>query len=627
MTRRILTALALVCALAAPPLAADEDGPGPVVVRDPHYGEVLFHFYKGDYFSAIVRLSAAQEREQLTHHDDEAELLRGGLALSYGQHDEAHKIFRNLLDGNTAPEVRDRTWFFLAKIRYQRGFVDAAADALASIGDELPKDLEPERRMLQSQVYIEQERFDEAIELLDGWRGPAGWVDYARFNLGVALVRKGEFAEGANWLDRVGRLTDDRPEMLGLRDKANVALGYTWLQNEQPARARPILQRVRLNGPFSNKALLGVGWADSDRGNYRAALTPWTELSDRNLLDAAVQESLLAVPYALGKLDATRQAAARYEDAIVAFANEQQRIEDAIAGIESGEMINRLLENTAESEAIGWYWRLDAMPDATESRYLYLLMAGHRFQEALKNYRDVLELRNNLLEWKDKVTVFQAMIDTRKAGYTERLPRIEAGLEAADLDAIRARQAKLEARLNRIESERDLFALASNRERQLVEELDLAAEHPTFARSAPEVDDARRRLALMRGVLQWRAEKDFDARVWRQRKLLRETTRAIALAERARLAVDDTRINEPSRLVDFDHRVIQLSPRIDAKIADLELSLAAQRAYLHGLATEALREQQRRLDTYTVQARFALAAVYDRATAARNDAESPETTQ
>ena len=138
---------------------------------------------------------------------------------------------------------------------------------------------------------------------------------------------------------------------------------------------------------------------------------------------------------------------------------------------------------------------------------------------------------------------------------------------------------------------------------------------------------ARRRLELMRGVLQWRAEKDFDARVWRQRKLLRETTRAIALAERARLAVDDTRINEPSRLVDFDHRVIQLSPRIDAKIADLELSLGAQRAYLHGLAIEALREQQRRLDTYTVQARFALAAVYDRATAARNDAESPETAQ
>lgn len=619
MMRRILPALALACVVLSPAAPADEEGPGPVVVRDPHYGEVLFHFYKGDYFNAILRLTAAQERGLLEHHDDEAELLRGGLALSYGQHEEAHRIFDALLADGASGEVRDRTWFFLAKIRYQRGFVDDASDALSRIGGELPEALEPERRMLEAQVLIEQERFDEAVALLDGWRGPAGWVDYARFNLGVALVRKGEFAEGANWLDRVGRLGDDRPEMLGLRDKANVALGYTWLQNDQPARARPILQRVRLNGPFSTKALLGVGWADSDRGDYRAALTPWAELADRNLLDPAVQESLLAVPYALGKLDATRQAAARYESAIVAFANEQQRIEDAIAGIRSGKMIDRLLESTPDSEAIGWYWRLENMPDATENRYLYLLMAGHQFQEALKNYRDVLALRDNLLEWKDKVGVFQAMIDTRKAGYAERLPRIEAGLEAADIGALRARHAAASARLDRIESERDLFALASKRERQLVEELEMAAEHPAFALSGPEVEDARRRLALMRGVLQWRAEKDFEARIWRQRKALRESLRAIVSAERARMAVDDTRVNEPARLVDFDHRVIQLAPRIDARIADIELSLARQREHLHGLAIEALREQQKRLDTYTVQARFALAAVYDRATAARND--------
>ncbi len=115
MTRRILTALALACAIFVPAASADEEGPGPVVVRDPHYGEVLFHFYKGDYFNAILRLMAAQERELLTHHDDEAELLRGGLALSYGQHDEAHSIFDELLADGASGEVRDRTWFFLAE--------------------------------------------------------------------------------------------------------------------------------------------------------------------------------------------------------------------------------------------------------------------------------------------------------------------------------------------------------------------------------------------------------------------------------------------------------------------------------------------------------------------------------
>lgn len=591
----------------------------PVVVRDPHYGDVLFHFYKGDYLEALVRLSVAQKSELVGNHEEEAELLRGGLALSYGLHEEAGRIFDALLAKTTKPEIRDRTWFFLAKIRYQRGYLEGADQALAAIGKELPKELEPERRMMQAQVYIEQDRFAEAIDLLDGWRGTKGWIDYARFNLGVALVRSGDFAEGAALLDRVGRLSDDRSEMRGLRDKANVALGYTWLQNKQPERARPILQRVRLNGPFSNKALLGVGWADSDRGNFRAALTPWNALQERDLLDPAVQESLLAVPYALGKLNATRQAASQYESAIVSFAREQQRLEQAIDDIDSGRMLDRLLANPEQEDATGWYWQLAKMPDATESRYLYHLMASHQFQEALKNYRDTLTLRKNLLAWKDKTSVFEEILATRSEGYARRLPRIEESLAAADIVEIRQRHAAMTARLDRIEREGDVLALGNKREQQVAEDLTLAEQNPVLAYSTPEIEDARTRLKLMRGVLQWSAQQDFPARVWQQRKNLRDINRIVVAAERARFAVDDARMNEPARLNEFDARITNLRPRIDEKLVALEQSLARQRGFLHGLAKDELREQYKRIETYTVQARFALAAVYDRATSASTD--------
>ena len=140
-----------------------------------------------------------------------------------------------------------------------------------------------------------------------------------------------------------------------------------------------------------------------------------------------------------------------------------------------------------------------------------------------------------------------------------------------------------------------------------------------LAYSTPEVEDIKTRLKLMRGVLSWEAGKDFPARIWRQRKALRDIGRVIVAAERARLAVDDARVNEPARLVDFDERVVNLAPRIDGMLANLELSMARQREFLHGLAIKELRDQQKRLETYTVQARFALAAVYDRATAARTE--------
>ena len=64
--------------------------------------------------------------------------------------------------------------------------------------------------------------------------------------------------------------------------------------------------------------------------NYRAALVPWLELQDRDLLDSAVQESLLAVPYAFGRLEAHGSAAEHYQYALAAFDGEMQRLDTTI---------------------------------------------------------------------------------------------------------------------------------------------------------------------------------------------------------------------------------------------------------------------------------------------------------
>ena len=124
------------------------------------------------------------------------------------------------------------------------------------------------------------------------------------------------------------------PEMIALKDRANLALGFAYLQKKNPQKARVALERVRLNGPYSNKALLAIGWADAQLGDYKAALVPWTELRNRNLLDAAVQESYLAVPYAYGQLSANAQSAEFYETAVEQFSAEDTHLDDAIGRIQ-----------------------------------------------------------------------------------------------------------------------------------------------------------------------------------------------------------------------------------------------------------------------------------------------------
>ena len=608
----IVVALWLCLAAAGQPAQAAKDGPDPIVVKDPHYGEVLFYFYQEDYFPAIVRLLAAQDQASLDEHAEEAELLLGGLYLSYGHHLEAARIFEELLAGNVDPEIRNRTWFFLAKIWLQRGYLDEAQNALSRLSEDLPKNLWREAQMLQSQIFINSGQYDRAIALLQEWKGRTEWASYAKFNLGVALVRSGHVAAAAEILDELGDLNPFNDELTSLRDKANLALGYSLLQNGQPAAAKGPLQRVRLEGPFSNKALLGVGWADAEVENYGRALVPWMELRGRDLLDSAVQESMLAIPYALAKLDAISQAADHYLNAIEAFYEETNRIDRTIGFIESGEIFDEFLADDP-LDSTGWYWRLEELPEGPEARYLYHLLARHEFQEGLKNYRDLHYLHENLDRWQQSVGVYANMLETRRQAYEERLPRIEGALARADLDGMVDRKLEFDSLLNDIERSGDWLALANKSEFEMWGEITGLESTPALAADIPEAEEVSDKIQLLKGVLQWQLERDFHDRLWRIRRDVRKTGEALVETQRARRQIDDTMRNEPLRFQELSSRVYGLTPRIEGMKMRVADAMNEQGDFLKSIAVGELLAQKQRLDVYTVQARFALAAIYDRA--------------
>jgi tetratricopeptide (TPR) repeat protein len=608
--RSIPVVFGLLWLAAMPAALAAKDDPEAIVIRDPQYGEVLFYFYQEDYFPAIVRLLAAQEQGHLTEHLEQAELLLGGMYLSYGHHLEAAAIFERLLADNIDQEMRDRTWFFLAKIWKQRGYLENAEEALAQLSEDLPDNLQREAQMLQAQILIDNGRYDRAITMLSDWKGKTEWASYAKFNLGVAMVRSGNIDAARQILDELGSIDPFNDELAALRDKANLALGYALLQDGQPLAAKQPLQRVRLEGPFSNKALLGVGWADAEMENYRRALVPWMELRGRDLLDPAVQESMLAIPYALAKLDAISQAADHYLNAIQAFHEETNRIDRTIGFIESGQIFDQFLADDP-LDSTGWYWRLSELPEGPEVRYLYHLLASHEFQEGLKNYRDLNYLNSNLDQWSGSVDVFANMLETRKEAYEVRLPRVQDALARADIDDMVQHKFEFDAQLDEIEQDYDWLALANEREFELWGEIAAYENTPALYADLPEAGETLDKIRLLKGVLQWELEREFKDRLWRARRDVRKTGEALVEAQRARRQIDDTMRNEPQRFEDFANRVYGLGPKIDDMQLRVAEAMGDQRAFLQSIAVGELQAQKQRLDVYTVQARFALAAIYD----------------
>jgi hypothetical protein len=614
-----IAALVIAAGACAPALAAkpEVDKLSPTVVRDLHFGDALFYYYQGKDFDSITRLLAYQQWGRMPHHDAETNLLLGGLYLSLGLHNEAGERFETLLTQSVPEGVRNRAWFYLGKVWYARGYLDRAERAIKEVQGRLTPDLEAERLHLLSNILMRQQRFDEAIALLNAWRGrkdQSDWLAYAQYNLGVALVRKGLVTEADPFLSSVGTLESGRRELRSLRDRANLALGYAYLQNNQPALAKPVLERVRLDGPFSNKALLGVGWADAAEGQFQEALTPWMELRDRNLLDSAVQEAYLAIPYAFAKLNANAQAAQNYEQAIASFDSETTNIDASIAEINDGTMLDKLLKRD-ENEHYGWFWQLRELPNAPESRYLYHLLAGHDFQEGLKNYRDLAFLGHTLSRWQDDVVAFDDMLDTREKAYAERVPQADAVLASGRLDQYTAERAGAGGQLDQVESSQDVSALGTPQERDQWARIVRLESALLTAPNDDETNAIREKTRLAKGVLYWRMAESFKARVWNERRTLKDLDQALREAQNRWVRVQKARSSMPNNTGEFATRVAALRARLDGAQARLAAVARQQNALLEALARSELEQQKERIGTYQIQARFALAAIYDRAAA------------
>jgi TolA-binding protein len=604
----------LLAALAGVAQAAQHDPQklAPIRVQDLQYGDVLFHYYQQDDFEALTRLLAYQHWNQLPDHELDSQLLLGGLYLSLGLYNEAGERFSKLLTPNVPQGVRNRAWFYLGEIWYARGYLDKAIDALRQIQGQLPLQQESQKTHLLANALLRLGKYDEAIAMLQAFKGPPDWLAFAQFNLGVALVRQQRMPEADGYLTAVGTLRSNQPELVALRDRANLALGFAYLQANQPDQARVPLERVRLNGAYSNKALLGLGWADAALGDYQAALAPWTELRNRSLLDSAVQESYLAVPYAYGKLEANAQAAQDYETALTSFAAEQKALDGAIDRIQSGTMLQELLAGDEQTH-YGWFWQLRNLPDEPESRYLYSIMAGHDFQEGLKNYRDLTFLGSTLDVWSDSTQAFGDMIDTRERAYAQRLPQVDQLLASGAVDQLQHRRDDLDARLTAIEARQDVAALGSPEERAHWEQIgqieDVLAGAPHDAAN----DALRERVRLLKGVMFYQLTDAFKARQWQERRTLKDLDLALHEAQSRWIRVDKARHSVPNNNGEFAARLAALKARISELQGRLASAQKAQQGYLQQIAVAELSDQKDRLDAYEVQARFALATMYDKA--------------
>lgn len=608
-------------------------------VADLRYGVALFHYYQQDYVNAIAELMVADARNGIQGHSDNPELIAGGISLAFGMQNHAESVFSQILQDERRPQsVRDAAWFYLGKLYYTRGDWAAAEQSFNRVSADFKPALRAQLQALQINIRIRDKRYAELTPKIVEQSELRGWNLYALYNLGAAHAREGNFTQAQlffNALADIDIAKDPRTRATqwALQDKSSTALGYSYLAEKKYAAAIREFTKVRLDGIYANQALLGYGWAAVAQEEYTTALQPWQLLRSRSLIYPAVQESLLALPFAYEKLNAQGEAVAAYELAEELLAREIQLIRDMRATLTEGELLTlidakpmaaeearKALQNDEEGQGLtaviaddGQNWlKLDGTSIIkTRSAYMSELFAQTRFQTAVLELRDLLRLQRLLQNWQPKLIAYRELLLEKQALRGRQEQQLTQSAFALQAQQLQQRRDQFATRLQQIIAADDYLALADADTRALQERVTRAGQ--TIARmqaAGQQTDELAQRQKMFAGILLWRAAQHYPIALAEQQRELAQIDSALASVIKTQTHIDEitaTSLDIQPVLA----RLQTLQQETATQLYVTEQLIAQQTRVLREQVDQQLASHEKRLKNYLSQAHLAVARLYD----------------
>ena len=667
--RWLLPAAALALCLASTTHA--RPGKAPERVQDLAYGTALYELFQQNHFAALTELMIARQRDVMPNHLQHAQLVQAGIHLAYGMDREAERLYISVIDEHPSDEDRARAWFYLAKLRYQKGLDGLAMQALQAVDRHLSKELHSEYIYLYDKIALsalsagEPLLEDEArLEQLKRFEMAAGASSVFRFyidyNRAVAGLNAGpgseaDFRASARGLERLySRLnstsvSDNSEEYLLLRDRVLMSLGFVRLRLQQPDRAQRAFARIRQQSEIVGPALVGFGWAALQDGDFERALTPWLTLQQRPIAESSTAEALLAVPYIYENLEQPHSALAAYQLAVDRIDAER----DALAVI-SADVAERGFTAVMQQDKLprgyrtgddaqiysreqlrGSHW-LDSEVEFVSPLSLVTpelavhmreLLASQSMRTRFAQFLDVLWLQNNLRSWQQKLDTFDFAIRERQQQTDVFAQQYSASALDESVEALEQRYQRAVEHWQRASEPGQHWRLMNARETAIQQRLDTALATLTRIEQGlqrldghevdtPVIDRAtlakqQQHVRIMQGLLKWQLAWDYPVRSWEYEKQLADLE---ALLSRSRSAGEQL----PAQLAEQRSQAV-LSSRVEQNAALLEQQLdhlvilrAQLEADLAQTIVQELETRQHRMTRYLAQARLAKARVLER---------------
>lgn len=569
-------------------------------------GNALFEYYRGDELAAMTAVQVADSRKLLAGQQQPAFALLASMQLRYGMYGEAERIFTQVLTTELPADVREYVLAELVQLHYRAGEHDKARQRLLSLP--VLTDIDRRERMASIRALLALARNEpaSAAQALTEIAPSSSRYRYALFNLGLTQMRLGQVEAARASFNQLQLLPVFTAADKALKDRSALAQAYDYLRAKQWTDATGQFSQVRLSGPYSTKALLGLGWAQAYQGQYALALPAWIELNTRSSFDLSVQEGRLAISYAYQQIGALPSALQQFQNAAQTYEQELDALRSEQAAVESGVWLTRLQALDFNDDQT--QYNLDAVP------MFHHLLASHRLQSGVKHYQQLAQLQNLLSDWHQRLPVYDEMVSNHEQRFAQLAPGIDSHLQALDLASWGQRLTELRGQMDVAAQSENWSVLANTNERAALTRLDrvdarlaTVAQHQAIS---PAQQDRRR---LLRGVVQFNIEQQAIPRRWQMQREWQQAEAAVIELNSHQSRLLAARTVAAQRYSRYQERIEGLRGRLDQLRIDNAAAMAQQGNFINQLLLNEIGNWRTQLAEYRLQAQLSYARLQDAA--------------
>ncbi len=608
-------------------LAQKDPSPLSHDVRNLAYGQALYHYFLDGTIDALTLLEVDKVRQKeksdiLTYPFPD--MFNMNLSLQMGLSRKASHQLDHFSTLELPTSIKDQVYFYLAKYNYERGNFDQTSSALSNIQTPNQHPFNGEIKYFSAQIAIREKALSEAETIAATIPETSPWRPYIFYNIALAkgahhTVEETDKAwqdfkqEASQLRRREKKNTHLQNEIAALEARAAITEMLLFLQrgnhkqsiqnNKQWQTLRTALDRIRLDGPWSNSALLSVGLHAHQDKKQDIARKVFLHLQNGAKESIEKQTAMLLLPktYLSSHQDTNQSnisaALNAYNKAINHYKHHIETSKYQLTHFD--QWYQSWIETLSDQ-------KIEEFPTnhfPTHDTQWALWLAKQKNQQLMQEFLHVQSIETQISKWKKIIPYFLLTLDNRTLAHKNRLASFSQDQVSTPYQRSALKYAQLSEQLNEIISKESYWKLADQKTQalyQLIEENKIRVNQLERYNliDAVEADKAKETLRKSTGLLIWQLELERPVITWQAKKNLNMIQRELNQAKTrltniqalsaglAQIEEQQAQVNEiANRILAIKPKLVLLKNTIQDRLresiqAELQQQIERQKYYL-----------------------------------------------